>query len=149
VRELFDGDREALLDAMRQLWDVPTHDGRKAWGPRYNSIADLTGYHIVLASDRHCDHMHDGLGFLTQVRGFGRSQALSDPRRRPQSSHSQSDSSSQSSGTHRRSRRALKRNADGPTVRKETPTVRRFRASQDSREVLRPSRRTSLLLRLA
>ena len=40
------------------------------YGNKFRSIDYLAGLHNHLAGDRECDHMHDGLGFMTQHAGL-------------------------------------------------------------------------------
>ena len=71
MRQLFDDDRTRLLDTMKTLWSTRTTDGQQLYGPSYVDVYDLAHYHVTLSSDISCDHMHDGLGFLPQVRTDG------------------------------------------------------------------------------
>ena len=70
IRQLSDADRERFFDAMQVLWSTRVDDGRTQYGDAYVDIYTLTQYHVTLSSDRTCDHMHDGLGFLTQHSGL-------------------------------------------------------------------------------
>ena len=70
IRQLTDGDRHAWLDAMQTLWNTSTEAGSRLYGPAYLDINDLSKYHVTLSSDVTCDHMHDGLGFLTMHSGL-------------------------------------------------------------------------------
>ncbi|CAM9774773.1 unnamed protein product, partial [Heterosigma akashiwo] len=64
LRTLFKHDREELLDAMSELWKVRDEEGQEKYGKEYTSIFSLLVYHLTLAGDRTCDHMHDGYGFM-------------------------------------------------------------------------------------
>ena len=70
IRQLTSGDRNLWLNTMKTLWDVKTAEGVELYGPSYMDITDLTTYHVTLSSDMTCDHMHDGLGFMTQHLGL-------------------------------------------------------------------------------
>ena len=68
IRQLTDGDRTRFLDAMQVLWSC--RNCSDAYGPAYVDIYALTRQHAALAGDKACDHMHDGLGFLTMHLGL-------------------------------------------------------------------------------
>eukprot|EP00752_Nemacystus_decipiens_P008279 g7402.t1 len=67
VRTLTDDEREELLDAMFQLWAVRVDggDGKELYGDDYADIYAINRLHFKAASNKTCDHFHDGLGFLT------------------------------------------------------------------------------------
>jgi hypothetical protein len=66
VRQLFPEDLKASMDAMEVLYRVKEAEGRKLYGNGYRDIGYFVRLHNSLAGMRDCDHMHDGLGFLTQ-----------------------------------------------------------------------------------
>lgn len=72
IRALLPDDREAFMDAAHTVWTLSTEEGQKLYGPDYNDIHYFTGYHLTMAGLKYCDHMHDGLGFMTQVCGGSR-----------------------------------------------------------------------------
>ncbi|KAH8052592.1 symporter [Aureococcus anophagefferens] len=53
---------------MQVLWSC--RNCSDAYGPAYVDIYALTRQHAALAGDKACDHMHDGLGFLTMHLGL-------------------------------------------------------------------------------
>ncbi len=65
IRSLMKNDLDDFLEAMHTLWGLDTHAGRKLYGKDYVSIQDLTAIHLERSSAMKCDHMHVGLGFLT------------------------------------------------------------------------------------
>lgn len=65
IRKLFEDDREELLDAMQVMWEVGDEDGKALFGEGYVSMFTLHKYHLIMAGDQACDHMHDGYGFLS------------------------------------------------------------------------------------
>lgn len=65
LRDLLRDDRERLLKAMEITYRVPTSTGRQLYGSSYQSAGEFIRAHNSLAGKRDCDHMHDGLGFLT------------------------------------------------------------------------------------
>ena len=71
IRSLHDEDREKFFDTMQVLWNVSTSVGQELYGSSYQSIADLTKGHAKLAGAQYCDHMHDGLGFMTMHLALG------------------------------------------------------------------------------
>mmetsp|Transcript_7468 Transcript_7468/g.10443 ORF Transcript_7468/g.10443 Transcript_7468/m.10443 type:complete len:658 (+) Transcript_7468:149-2122(+) len=64
VRALDAADREATLDAMKAVYSLSGDAGRERYGDNFRSAVELLKYHLLLAGDRVCDHMHDGFGFL-------------------------------------------------------------------------------------
>mmetsp|Transcript_29511 Transcript_29511/g.40051 ORF Transcript_29511/g.40051 Transcript_29511/m.40051 type:complete len:664 (-) Transcript_29511:227-2218(-) len=65
LRDLLHDDREHLLSAMEITYRVPTSLGQQLYGPDYQSAGEFIKAHNYMAGQRSCDHMHDGLGFLT------------------------------------------------------------------------------------
>lgn len=65
LRDLTVDDRNRLFKSMEVLYRVPTASGRLLYGDGYSSAAEFVRIHNELAGQRDCDHMHDGLGFLT------------------------------------------------------------------------------------
>jgi hypothetical protein len=65
MRSLLKDDQDDFLDAMHTLWGLGTHDGKALYGDKYISVQDLTTIHLERSSAQKCDHMHVGLGFLT------------------------------------------------------------------------------------
>ena len=59
---------QAFFEAAHTLWEVSTEDGKELYGEQYKDIHYFSGYHLSMAAQKSCDHMHEGLGFLTQVR---------------------------------------------------------------------------------
>ncbi|KAH8074295.1 symporter [Aureococcus anophagefferens] len=56
---------------MEVVWSCRSDDNcTNSYGPAYRDIHSLTTLHASLAGDKSCDHMHDGLGFLTQHMGL-------------------------------------------------------------------------------
>lgn len=66
LRTLFPEDREAYFESSKVIWDTSTTDGQKLYGDRFQGIEYFVREHNNLAGQRECDHIHDGLGFLTQ-----------------------------------------------------------------------------------
>jgi hypothetical protein len=65
VRELTDEDREAFLSTLAVLYNLNQDEGEKKYGSDYISMDNLVLVHLELAGNRTCDHLHDGMGFLT------------------------------------------------------------------------------------
>ena len=65
LRTLTKDDRDAFFDAAEVLFRTPTAEGQALYGSKYYGIGTLAMDHNVLAGNTDCDHMHDGLGFLT------------------------------------------------------------------------------------
>ena len=66
LRSLLPKDREAYFAAAKVLWQTSTEEGQGLYGGRFKGIEYFAREHNTLAGQRECDHMHDGLGFLTQ-----------------------------------------------------------------------------------
>lgn len=65
LRQLSREDRESFFATARVLWDIPTVIGQQRYGSLYRGIDYFVNLHNSLAGAKDCDHMHDGLGFLT------------------------------------------------------------------------------------
>jgi hypothetical protein len=66
LRDLSDDDRDRFLDAFVTLATTPTEKGRIEHGDHYKSLAEFELMHLNAAGDRSVDHIHDGLGIVTQ-----------------------------------------------------------------------------------
>lgn len=66
LRNLFPEDREAYFQTSKVIWDTSSIDGQNIYGNRFQGIEYFVREHNALAGQRDCDHIHDGLGFLTQ-----------------------------------------------------------------------------------
>jgi hypothetical protein len=53
---------------MEAVWKTETEAGQSLYGGDFYNIDYFNKYHLLQASSFSCDHMHDGLGFMTQVR---------------------------------------------------------------------------------
>lgn len=51
---------------MSTVWHTETVDGQALYGKAFYNIDYFNKYHLSQASSFSCDHMHDGLGFMTQ-----------------------------------------------------------------------------------
>ena len=72
LRRLTDTDREIFFEAMAVLYSVSTNVGQKMFATHdglathYKSAHDFVELHNTLSGQDDCDHLHGGLGFLTQ-----------------------------------------------------------------------------------
>ena len=64
LMSLTDVDREEFLDAFRTLWDIPTIEGIKKYGPKYKSLHYFAMVHNDAGANSICDEFHAGAGFL-------------------------------------------------------------------------------------
>ena len=65
--ELEQKQAEAFLDAAEVMWRVTdAAEGAAKYGASFRPIDYFVTLHAKLAGDPCCDHMHDGMGFLTQ-----------------------------------------------------------------------------------
>eukprot|EP00618_Florenciella_parvula_P017577 CAMPEP_0119489082 /NCGR_PEP_ID=MMETSP1344-20130328/14634_1 /TAXON_ID=236787 /ORGANISM="Florenciella parvula, Strain CCMP2471" /LENGTH=720 /DNA_ID=CAMNT_0007524087 /DNA_START=136 /DNA_END=2298 /DNA_ORIENTATION=+ len=65
VRKYTDDDRDSLIATMRLLYDLDDSTGQAKYGKHYRSMQYFVSKHTDLAGDETCDHLHEGLGFLT------------------------------------------------------------------------------------
>lgn len=65
LRTLSDDDRDAFFDAAEVVYRTPTAEGQPLYGSKYYGVGTFAMDHNVLAGNSDCDHMHDGLGFIT------------------------------------------------------------------------------------
>ena len=66
LRGLVKKDRDAFLDAMKTMIEVEQGQGIDKFGDDYRPISHFSRIHLRGAGGRVSDHMHDGMGFLTQ-----------------------------------------------------------------------------------
>jgi len=66
LRELSVADKELFLDTFVTLYKTPTAEGITKYGINYRSLTDMCAMHLRAAGKRNLDHMHDGLGLITQ-----------------------------------------------------------------------------------
>lgn len=66
IRQLTDADRELLLAAMWVPYSTAEDEGKRTYGENYMALESIHQMHNYWASDRTCDHLHDGYGFSTQ-----------------------------------------------------------------------------------
>lgn len=66
IRHLTEVDRAAYFDALVVMAKLPSSQGIASFGPLFRSLSHFVKIHLDRAGDKACDHMHDGLGFLTQ-----------------------------------------------------------------------------------
>jgi hypothetical protein len=59
---------QAFFDAAQTLWQTDATTGQAKYGDDYEDIDYFVEYHLENAADMDCDHIHDGLGFMTQAR---------------------------------------------------------------------------------
>jgi len=70
LRSLTPEDREAFMQGCEVVWTTEQDAGKALYGDDFIDIKYLAGLHNHLSGDRNCDHMHDGLGFMTQHAGL-------------------------------------------------------------------------------
>ena len=66
IRHLSDFDRTMFFDTFAVLMEVNTFSGQPQFGDNYYGLDHFVETHLSRAGGRTVDHMHDGLGFLTQ-----------------------------------------------------------------------------------
>lgn len=66
LRTLGVADRDAFFNAARIMWTVDLKLGKEMYGEEFRPVHHFVQMHTELSGARECDHMHDGLGFMTQ-----------------------------------------------------------------------------------
>ena len=66
LRALTRDDLENFFSAFQALMTYGTAEGQARWGENYRSLDYFVNVHLNAAADRMDDHLHDGMGFLTQ-----------------------------------------------------------------------------------
>eukprot|EP00640_Fibrocapsa_japonica_P000537 CAMPEP_0113952822 /NCGR_PEP_ID=MMETSP1339-20121228/90638_1 /TAXON_ID=94617 /ORGANISM="Fibrocapsa japonica" /LENGTH=1284 /DNA_ID=CAMNT_0000961487 /DNA_START=143 /DNA_END=3997 /DNA_ORIENTATION=- /assembly_acc=CAM_ASM_000762 len=69
IRDLLEEDRLAFLDAMKVMVVTPMEEGVQIYGPNYRDMSYFVALHNN-GGGNECDHMHNGMGFLTQHLGL-------------------------------------------------------------------------------
>jgi hypothetical protein len=54
-----------FVKSIQVIFRVPIADGVALYGSKYVDIGTFAMDHNALAGNSNCDHMHDGLGFIT------------------------------------------------------------------------------------
>lgn len=65
IRSLCKDERDRFFDTMSIMYRTPWVEGQALYGNVWRNAGVFTRDHNNLAGQRECDHMHDGLGFLT------------------------------------------------------------------------------------
>jgi len=66
MRSLTTDDLDATMDAMYTLWELSDEEGQALYGSNYHSSSYFSAAHDFNAAQQDADHIHEGLGFLTQ-----------------------------------------------------------------------------------
>ena len=66
LRELSPKMRDDFLDAFQVMVNTPTREGIKKYGINYKSLEGFEIIHVAGAAMKRVDHLHDGLGLITQ-----------------------------------------------------------------------------------
>jgi len=66
IGSLTDDDLQTAMDAMYTLWSVSDGEGKKLYGNNFHTSLFFAEAHLFNAAQRDADHIHEGLGFLTQ-----------------------------------------------------------------------------------
>jgi len=66
LRALHNNDRNQFVQAFLTMYNTPTEEGIKLYGKHYKSLAHFQAMHLRAAGGIHVDHIHDGMGVLTQ-----------------------------------------------------------------------------------
>merc|ERR1711998_477267 len=65
LRSLTDDDRETFTSAAAELWKYNQSAGREVYGEDFTSISEFVLNHAFSSTgDVHCDHWHEGTGFM-------------------------------------------------------------------------------------
>jgi hypothetical protein len=66
IRSLSSSDLETFVATAHTLWEHSDEDGQAKYGPNFHSNSFLLRFHHFNAAQMDADHIHDGIGFLTQ-----------------------------------------------------------------------------------
>lgn len=66
LRSLTSDDLDAAMDAMYALYSTDNDEGKKLYGDNFHNSTYFVEAHHFNAAWRDADHIHEGLGFLTQ-----------------------------------------------------------------------------------
>lgn len=66
IGDLTDDDLQNSLDVMYTLWSISDSAGKKLYGNNFHTSLYFAEAHLFNAAQRDADHIHEGLGFLTQ-----------------------------------------------------------------------------------
>jgi len=66
LRELTLVDREAFLDGFMTIYRTNARTGTEMYGKHFKPLSDFVNVHLEAAGSRDVDHIHDGLGLVTQ-----------------------------------------------------------------------------------
>jgi len=66
LRSLTSSDLSKTMDAMYTLWSTSEEDGQSKYGDNFHSAKYFSEAHNFNAAQRDADHIHEGVGFLTQ-----------------------------------------------------------------------------------
>ena len=66
LRELSIRDKNLFLDTFLTLYHTGAAEGVKLFGTHYKPLSYFEKMHLDAAASRRVDHIHDGMGFLTQ-----------------------------------------------------------------------------------
>ena len=66
LRELTDRDRNLFLDTFMTLYNTGAAEGVKSFGTHFKPLTYFEKMHLDAAAGRLVDHIHDGMGVLTQ-----------------------------------------------------------------------------------
>jgi hypothetical protein len=54
------------MDTMHRLWEVEESEGQRQYGEDYHAIEYFIKWHYIVSVWPESDHIHEGMGFLTQ-----------------------------------------------------------------------------------
>lgn len=66
IESLTEADLDSTMNAMYKLWEVSEEDGQALYGDEFHSAKYFTEAHHFNAGGPISDHIHEGLGFVTQ-----------------------------------------------------------------------------------
>lgn len=66
LRQLSLVDREAFLEGFMTMYKTGRAEGAKKYGKHYKPLSEFVNEHLTAAGQRRVDHIHDGIGLVTQ-----------------------------------------------------------------------------------
>ena len=65
IRHLKQDDLDRYFAAVRTVYETSREEGKLLYSENYQDAGHFINYHTWMAGSKGCDHLHDGMGFLT------------------------------------------------------------------------------------
>ena len=70
IRRLPPDEKDAILDSMLTVYNLPTSEGEDKFGHRFKNIAYFVAKHLAGSASKTCDHWHDDAGMMNHHAGL-------------------------------------------------------------------------------